>query len=382
MAESHIHYEDTQSVGIVHTQYFTFAEQQPFFQLESGKSLGPVTLAYEIYGQYNADKSNVVLILHALSGDAHAAGRQSHEDVKPGWWDAMIGPGKAFDTNKYCVICSNVIGGCKGSTGPGSLNPQTGKRYGMAFPVLTIRDMVRAQKELIDHLGIKKLLAVSGGSMGGMQALEWIVQFPQSVQSAVIIAAASYLSAQAIAFNEVGRNAIFSDRHWNNGEYYESHVPATGLSIARMIGHITYLSNSIMERKFGRQLRDKTQYSYDFTTDFQVESYLHYQGAQFVERFDANSYLYLTKAMDYFDLVKQYGSLEKAFEQCAAKCMVVSFSSDWLYPSYQSKEIVKALMNNNKDVSYCELKTDCGHDAFLLQVENLTAIIKSFLQNV
>jgi len=374
---------DKSSVGIVETKYYTFAHPPNELVLDCGKKLGPITLAYETYGKLNKDASNAILILHALSGDAHAAGYHSKNDKKPGWWDIMIGPGKAFDTNKYFVICSNIIGGCMGSTGPGSINPKTGRPYGLDFPVITIRDMVNAQKRLIEYLGIKKLFSLAGGSMGGMQVLQWTVSYPEMCKSAIAIATAPYLSAQAIAFDEVGRQAIISDPNWHKGKYLEKKtVPAKGLSIARMVGHITYLSEEAMHKKFGRRLQNKRKYSYDFLTDFQVESYLHYQGDSFVKRFDANSYLYITKAMDYFDISQGYKSLKDAFKRIKAKYMVISFSSDWLFPTSQSQEIVNALRGNFKDVSYVEINSPCGHDAFLLESKELTAVIKKFLSSV
>jgi homoserine O-acetyltransferase len=372
---------EPQSVGLVETRSFTFAEPPNELVLECGRKLGPITLAYETYGKLNPAKDNAILIVHALSGDAHAAGYLSKDDRKPGWWDIMIGPGKAFDTNQYFVICSNIIGGCKGSTGPSSVNPQTDRRYALSFPMVTIKDMVNAQKALVDHLGIGKLLCVVGGSMGGMQALQWAVSYPQSVRLVIPIATTSRLSAQAIAFDEVGRQAIMADPDWMQGEYYDKAVPHRGLAIARMIGHITYLSEESMHQKFGRRLKDKEEYGYEFFTDFQVESYLHHQGDSFVKRFDANSYLYISKAMDYFDLSQAYGSLKKAFKGVPSKFLVISFSSDWLFPSPQSKEIVSALRQNNIDAIYTEIQTAYGHDAFLLEAEELTRLISNFLEH-
>ncbi len=371
------------SVGIVKTQYFTFAEPPNELVLESGEKLGPVTLAYETYGRLDENKSNAILILHALSGDAHAAGRHSDDDKSTGWWDIMIGPGKAFDTEKYFVICSNCIGGCMGSTGPSSVNPRTGKPYAMDFPIITIADMVKAQKALIDHLGIKKLLAVSGGSMGGMQVLEWATAYPDMVRSAIPIATTSHLSAQGIAFNEVGRRAIMYDPHWNGGNYYGGESPSRGLAIARMIGHITYLSDESMRRKFGRKLQDRKELSYDFLADFQVESYLHYQGDRFTQRFDANSYLYITKAIDYFDLAdKGDGSLVRAFSNVKSSFLIIAFSSDWLYPPYQNKEVADALRAHDLKVSYCILESTYGHDAFLLESEHQTHLISYLLKHI
>lgn len=368
------------SVGIVETQYFTFAEPPNELVLECGRKLGPITLAYETYGRLNDDRSNAILILHALSGDAHVAGRHSPADRKPGWWDNMVGPGKAFDTERYFVICSNVIGGCKGSTGPSSINPATGKPYALDFPIVTIADMVRAQARLIDHLGIQQLLCVVGGSMGGMQALQWAVAYPDRVRLVIPIATAARLSAQAIAFDAVGRHAIMADPNWNGGNYYGGPIPSRGLGIARMIGHITYLSDASMHAKFGRDLQDKSTPDYDFVTEFQVESYLNHQGDEFVKRFDANSYLYITKAMDYFDLSQPSGDLKRELAVVKSAFLVISFSSDWLFPSYASKEIVSALRRNNVDVSYAEIQSDYGHDAFLLEVETLGRLITNFLE--
>ena len=346
--------------------------------LDNGATLAPVDVAYETYGELNAKKNNAILILHAFSGDAHAAGI-SHDGGKPGWWDNCIGPGKAFDTSRYFIICSNILGGCRGTTGPPSLNPATGCPYAMSFPVITIADMVRLQTMLIDWFGIERLLAVSGGSMGGMQALEWAVAYPERVVSAIPIACTTRHSAQQIAFNEVGRQAIMADPDWNNGDYYGSKPPARGLAVARMIGHITYMSDDSMREKFGRRLRGKQTFGFDFDVDFEVESYLRYRGSEFVNRFDANSYLYITKAMDYFDLSNRQGSLATAFAATQARFLVISFSSDWLYPSYQSQEIVRALRTRNRDVAYVELPSNYGHDAFLVDVAEQTDLIRGFL---
>ncbi len=370
------------SVGIVETKCFTFADPPNEMVLESGQKLGPITLAYETYGELNAERSNAILIVHALSGDAHVAGYHSESDKNPGWWDLMVGPGKPIDTRNFFVICTNIIGGCKGTTGPSSIDPATEKPYVLSSPMVTISDMVQVQKQLIDHLGIKKLSNVVGGSMGGMQVLEWAVQFPDMVKSAAVIAATARITPQQIAFHEVGRNAIYSDPNWKNGEYYDNEAPAKGLAVARMIGHITYLSDQSMMTKFGRRLMNKEKFGYDFSTDFEVESYLKHQGSKFVERFDANSFLYITRAMDYFDLSEKYGSLEAAFQNTESRFLVMSFTSDWLFPSYQSKDIVKALMANNKDVTYCEMKDMYGHDAFLIENPRVTNIIKNFLASV
>ena len=367
------------SVGIVETEYLHIDEP---LTLDSGKVLPQYDIAYETYGTLNEDKSNALLVLHALTGDAHAAGKHTPTDKKVGWWDDMIGPNKAFDTNKYFIIASNMLGGCSGTTGPSSINPETGKEYGLSFPVITVGDAVKVQKKLIDHLGIKKLM-VAGGSMGGMQALEWAVTYKDMIEACIIIASTSKLSTQAIAFNAVGRNAILSDPNFNNGDYYhQEKQPQRGLSIARMVGHITYLCEEAMQNKFARRFQDKDRPDFDFNIDFEVESYLEHQGRIFVNRFDANSYLYITKAVDYYDTAQGYGSLEKAFADSHAKFLIMSFTSDWLFPTYQSKEIVNALIKAHKDVSFCEIQSPCGHDAFLLEFETQTKIIKSFLSKV
>lgn len=377
------HRKEPGSVGLVKKKFFTFAEPPHELALEGGGRLGPVTLAYETYGRLNRDKTNAVLILHALSGDSHAAGRYLESDKHPGWWDNTIGPGKAFDTDRYFVICSNVIGGCQGSTGPSSIDPRTGKRFGLSFPMVTVSDMVNAQVRLIDHLGIERLLAVAGGSMGGMQALQWAVSYPERVVAAIPIATTAKHSPQQIAFNQVGRAAIMADPNFRDGDYYDGEVPKNGLALARMIGHITYLSDESMQQKFGRRLRGKKTYGYNFfDIDFEVESFLRYKGDTFVDRFDANSYLYITKAIDYFDLSLPYGSLARAFEKTKSKFLVVSFKSDWLYPPYQSKEIVRALMVNGIDVTYCEIDSRYGHDAFLLDAGEMPRMIRGFLDNV
>ena len=350
---------------IVETQTVLFDS----IPLDNGATLAPVEVAYETYGKLNEAKSNAILILHAFSGDAHAAG-VSHESGKPGWWDNMIGPGKAFDTDKYFVLCSNVLGGCRGTTGPGSIDPGAGCPYAMKFPVITIRDMVRLQKMLVDYLGISRLLAVTGGSMGGMQALEWAVSYPDAVAAAIPIATTARHSAQQIAFNEVGRQAIIADPDWNEGNYYAGKPPARGLAVARMVGHITYMSDDSMREKFGRRLRSPDQ--------FEVESYLKYRGYKFVDRFDANSYLYITRAMDTYDLT-QRGSLPSLFENISTRFLVISFTSDWLYPSYQSLEIVSALRSRNCDVAYVNLAAVYGHDSFLVEVKEQTEIVRGFL---
>jgi homoserine O-acetyltransferase/O-succinyltransferase len=370
------------SVGLVETKFFTFASPPAEMELESGQKLGPIALAYETYGQLSPERDNAVMICHALSGDAHVAGYHTPQDRKPGWWDLFVGPGKAVDTTKYFVICSNIIGGCKGSTGPSSVNPATGEAWGLKFPMVTITDMVRAQKALLDHLGIARLLAVTGGSLGGFQTLEWAVRYPGSVASAIPIATAARLSAQGIAFNEVGRQAIMADTNWRRGDYYGAVAPLAGLAIARMIGHITYLSDSQMHEKFGRRLQTRKAFGYDFQTEFEVESYLRYQGDSFVRRFDANSYLYISKAMDYFDLIGPTGSLVRAFENVTAEFLVLSIASDWLFPTYQSKEIVRALKAIGVPTTFLELDAPHGHDSFFLPNPPMADAIAGFLANV
>jgi len=359
----------------VETKYYKFAEPPNELCLDCGQKLGPVILAYETYGELNKDKTNAILICHALSGDAHAAGFHKG-DSHPGWWDSMIGPGKAFDTSKYFVICSNIIGGCKGSTGPSSVNPKTAKPYALDFPIITISDMVNAQRHLIDYLGIEHLLCVAGGSVGGMQVLQWVASYPERVRSAMPIATALKHSPQQIAFDEVGRQAIMADPDWREGDYYGLLQPEKGLAVARMIGHITYMSDKSMEEKFSRKLKEK-DYSFKFKTDFEVEGYLRYRGDNFVKRFDANSYLYITKAMDYFDLSGD--KLIPKGKTVKTRFLVVAFKSDWLYPLYQSQEIVRQLKIRHADATYCEINSTYGHDAFLLEVEEETHLIKHFL---
>jgi len=368
------------SVGIVQTRIIRLVEPEQPLELECGKKLAPIDVAYETYGELNEAGDNALLICHALSGDAHVAGYHSPDDRKPGWWDNMVGPGKGIDTNKYFVICSNFLGGCSGTTGPSSVNPATGKPYGLAFPIITIADMVNIQKLLLDRLGIKKLLAVIGGSIGGMQVLQWAIAYPDFVRAALPIATTTHLGAQSIAFDAVGRNAILADGNFSGGQYHGKKGPDGGLAIARMVGHITYLSEQGMREKFGRKLQSANQYSYDFNSEFAVETYLDYKGQTFVERFDANSYLYITKAADYFDLIKDHGSLTKAFANVKSRFFVGSFTSDWLFTPAQSKSMVEALAANHKDVSYCDITSPYGHDAFLLEPEVLGRFICCFLQ--
>ncbi len=369
------------SVGLVESREVVF-DSSKALRLESGQDFGPVRVTYETYGRLNSEKTNAILIVHAFSGDAHAAGYHGDSDKKPGWWDSMIGPGKAFDTRQYFVICSNVLGGCMGTSGPNSTDPATGKPYAMDFPVITIQDMVKLQKMLIDHLGIDSLLAVAGGSMGGMQVLEWSIAYPERLRTAIVIASTGRLSAQGIAFNAVGRNAIMFDPNWQQGRYYDSgSFPRQGLSIARMIGHITYLSEESMRMKFGRKLQTREDFNFDFSDQFQVESYLEYQGDRFVERFDANSYIYLSKAMDYYDFSSRFGGLDQSLSRTQCSFLVISYSSDWLFPSYQSKELVYAMMRQGRDVSYTELDSPYGHDAFLLETGRQELIVSSFLKS-
>jgi homoserine O-acetyltransferase len=370
----------TNSVGIVETKTVRVVEADNPLKLRCGKTLAPIDVAYETYGRLNEAGDNVILICHALSGDAHVAGYNSADDKKPGWWDIMVGPGKPIDTNKYFVICSNILGSCSGTTGPSEINPATGNPYGIDFPMITIADMVDVQKQLLDKLGIGQLLTVIGGSMGGMQVVQWAIAYPDFVKSVIVVASTTRLSSQSVAFDAVGRNAILADSDFADGQYHDKDGPARGLAIARMIGHITYLSEESMRKKFGRELQSADDYSYDFDSEFAVETYLDYQGQSFVERFDANSYLYITKAMDYFDLAKEYSSLQGAFAPATCRFLIVSFASDWLFTPAQSEEIVNALAAGGKDVSYCDIDSRYGHDAFLLEPKRLGLLISSFLE--
>ncbi len=358
---------------------FTFA--QPL-TLDSGRSLKPFTVAYMTYGTLNAQKSNVVLVCHALSGDQFAASLHPLT-AKPGWWDVLIGPGKPIDTDRFFVICQNVIGGCMGSTGPAEINPETGEPYGLSFPLVTIRDMVRAQAMLLDALGIGEILCVIGGSMGGMQVLQWASSYPDRVVSAIPIATASRHSAQNIAFHEVGRQAIMADPDWRGGNYQRHGIrPAKGLAVARMAAHITYLSEAALQRKFGRALQNREGVSFGFGPDFQIESYLRHQGMTFVDRFDANSYLYITRAMDYFDLAADHGGvLAEAFRGTRTRFCIISFTSDWLFPTQENKRIAHALNAVAANVSFVEIETDRGHDAFLLDEPEMFATIRGFLSS-
>ena len=368
------------SIGIVKSN--TVAIKQSL-KLDCGKTLNDFSLIYETYGRLNPEKSNAILICHALSGDHHAAGYYSDEDKKPGWWDSCIGPGKPFDTNKFFIVSLNNLGGCKGSTGPNSINKETGLEYGPDFPIVTVNDWVNSQKLLADYLEIDKWACVIGGSLGGMQALQWAISYPDKIKNSIIIAAAAKLSAQNIAFNEVARQAIITDPEFHNGRYNDFNVvPRRGLSIARMLGHITYLSDDSMRQKFGRDLREgKLNFGYDI--DFQVESYLRYQAQAFVERFDANTYLLMTKALDYFDPANEYsGDLSRAFKDTKSRFLVVSFTSDWRFSSSKSHEIVKSLIRARKNVSYSEIEANHGHDAFLMPIPEYLKVLRNFMENI
>ena len=382
------------SVGIIEPQIFHF--NMPL-KLRSGRILPQFDLVVETYGELNSDRSNAILICHALSGDHHAAGYNSLEDKKPGWWDACIGPGKAIDTMLFYVVSLNNLGGCAGSTGPTSINPETGKYYGPDFPVVTVRDWVNSQAMLMDRLEIDKWAAVVGGSLGGMQVLRWSISYPEKLHSAVCIAAAANLSAQNIAFNEVARQSITSDPNFFEGRYLEkSTSPKQGLTLARMVGHITYLSDNAMRSKFGKTVTDfekegdnfgrdlrTGKLSFGFNVDFQVESYLHYQGERFSENFDANTYLLMTKALDYFDPAIDYdGDLSRAFSNSNCKFMLVSFSTDWRFPPERSREIIADLLKTNKEVTYLEIDADQGHDAFLLPIPRYINALRSYLNRV
>ena len=364
--------------------YATIFEPPNALVLESGETIGPVTVAYQTYGTLSPDKDNVVYICHALTGDAHVAGRHHPDDRKPGWWDGFIGPGKAIDTDRYFVVCSNILGGCQGTTGPVSENSLTGKLYGPDFPFITVKDIVNVHNGLLDELGIDKVLAVVGGSLGGMQVLEWAVSHPARVGAAIVLATGAKLNAQGIGFNAVGRRAIYADPLFRDGWYYDQdEKPRFGLALARMVAHITYLSEQSIETKFGRRLQNGDVFGFDLRaeTEFQIESYLHHQGQRFVDRFDANSYLVLTRAMDYFDLAEAHGSISEAFQHADCRFLVVSYTSDWLFPTAQSKDIVRALVECRKHVTFRELVSPFGHDAFLIDQElpKLEALVRPFL---
>ncbi len=379
---------DPRSVGIVETKYTTLFEPPHELMLvggaKGGEKIGPITVAYETYGQLTPERDNAITICHALTGDAHAAGWHTPEYKKPGWWDGFVGPGKGLDTDKYFVICANVLGGCQGTTGPSSINPATGRPYGLGFPFITVGDIVEVHSALVRHLGIDRLLGVIGGSLGGMQVLEWAARFPDQISSALVLAAGANLSAQGIAFNAVGRRAIVADPQFQNGNFYGDgeEGPRFGLALARMVAHITYLSEASIEKKFGRRLQDSDEFAYDMLkeTEFQIESYLHYQGERFVERFDANSYLYLTKAMDYFHLADGYGSLTEALGRTDARFLVTSYTTDWLFPTSQSKELVAALLRTGQRVTFLEFESNFGHDSFLIELKQLEELVGPFLE--
>ena len=365
-------------VGLVAPRDFAYTKP---FTFKSGQVIPGFTLRYETYGTLNATRDNAILICHALSGDHHCAGWHSTEDRKPGWWNNLIGPGKAVDTRRFFVVCANVLGGCQGSTGPSSTNPETGRPYGILFPFVTILDMVRAQKLLLDHLGVAELHGIIGGSMGGMQALLFAIEYPRFIRRVLAMATTGRESAQAIAFNEVGRQAIMQDPAWNHGDYPRESGPRVGLAIARMMAHITYVSDASMDRKFGRRKKESAHSdAYTFDVQFEVEGYLRHQGQSFINRFDANSYLYITRALDQFDLAHAYGSLEKAFAGVEAETLVVGFTSDWLFPPEQNRQLALAVLRAGRRASYAELNTDLGHDSFLLESEDLYSLVRGFLE--
>lgn len=370
------------SQGLVEPQHVTFDET---LSLESDGKLQGYTLAYETYGSLNSDHSNAILVCHALTGDHHAAGHYADKPEKTtGWWDNMIGPNKPIDTNKFFVVCSNNIGGCSGSTGPSSTNPETGKPYGTDFPIVTVKDWVYTQTKLSDHLGIKQWAAVIGGSLGGMQALQWSISYPERLRHCVLIACAAKLNAQNIGFNDVARQAIRTDPDFHDGNYYEHQTsPSRGMRVARMVAHITYLSEDMMGQKFGRNLRKKAKFDYEFTPEFEVESYLRYQGDAFINRFDANTYLLMTKALDYFDPAAETDDdLVTALAPAKADFFVVSFTSDWRFTPERSREIVRALQSNKLNVSYTEVTCPQGHDSFLLEIDDYTRVLRAYLNRV
>ena len=368
------------SVGLVTPQTRHFDTP---LRLECGRQLPAYDLIYETYGELNAERSNAILICHALSSDHHAAGYHSEDDRKPGWWEVCIGPGKPIDTDRFFVVCPNNLGGCKGSTGPMSINPDTGKPWGPDFPVVTVSDWVASQARLADALGIDQWAAVIGGSLGGMQSLQWAIDYPERLRHSLVIAASPKLTAQNIAFNEVARQAIMADPDFHDGHYYEHDtIPRRGLMIARMLGHITYLSDDSMRAKFGRELREG-KLNFGFDVEFQVESYLRYQGKSFVERFDANTYLLMTKALDYFDPASKHdGDLSAALAPARARFLVVSFTSDWRFSPQRSREIVKALLDGDKEVSYAEIEANQGHDAFLMPIEKYLDVFHAYMDNI
>ena len=370
------------SVGLTETRTVRLFTLEEPLSLNSGETFGPIDVAYEVYGSPDADGGNVIYVCHAMTGDAHAAGYHAADDRKPGWWDDFIGPGKAFDTSRYAVVCANVLGGCQGTTGPASIDPATGKPYGPDFPFITIGDIVRVHRKLCEHLGFGRLHAVVGGSLGGMQALEWAASHPGTSGAFIMMASGPTLQAQGIAFNAVARRAIFADPRFRDGHYYDGEEkPDFGLALARMIAHITYLSEESIEKKFGRRRQDAAVASFDLRkeTEFQIESYLHYQGRQFVDRFDANSYLNLTRAMDYFDLASTHGPLHECLGQADARFLILSYQTDWLFPSSQGREVTTALLKAGRDVTFADLDSPFGHDAFLIEKDQLGRVLRPFL---
>jgi len=376
------------SVGLVSAHTIRLADTDNPLTLDCGEYLAPIDVEYEIYGQLNAARDNAILVLHALSGDAHAAGWSSDAEVNqrpwlnknPGWWDQIIGPGKSLDTDRYCVICSNILGSCYGTTGPASINPQTGQPYGLSFPVVTVGDWVRLQERLITALGIERLHTIIGGSLGGQQALEWVLAYPERVKQAIILATAARLDVQGLAFNAVGRQSITSDPNFCHGNYYGQAQPERGLAAARMLGHVTYLSDQSMDHKFGRRLSNGNPLGYQLEAEFEVESYLQHQGESFVQRFDANSYLYITRAMDYYDAADWgNGDLDQACARIQSRLLLVSFSTDWLYKPAQLRELAYSLSRARKNFSYLDIPSPYGHDAFLLEHQQVNRVISSFL---
>lgn len=372
---------DTNSIGLVNAQTAEFTEP---LHLESNGRLKSYSLVYETYGTLNADKSNAILICHALSSDHHAAGKYTADDNNAGWWDKLIGPNKAINTNNFFVVCCNNLGGSSGSTGPASINPDTGKPFGPDFPIVTVKDWVNAQARLSDYLDIDQWASVIGGSLGGMQVLQWSISYPTRLRNAVVIASAAKLTAQNIGFNDVARQAIRTDPDFHNGNYYQHNTkPSRGLSVARMLGHITYLSDDLMAHKFGRNLRKKSKFDYEFNPEFEVESYLRYQGQQFVNRFDANTYLLMTKALDYFDPASEHDDdLAAALAPAQCNFLVVSFTSDWRFSTERSREIVRALQSNKLNVSYAEVDAPQGHDSFLLEIDDYINVMRAYLNRV
>ena len=372
--------KEINSIGIVKPKIFKCADP---IKLSCGMTLDNFDLIYETYGKLNKNKDNAVLVCHALSGNQHVAGRHKKTDKHPGWWDSLVGPGKPLNTNKFFVIGINNLGGNEGSTGPKSINPKTKKVWGSSFPIITVEDWVKTQKTLINYLGIQRLSSVMGGSLGGMQALEWNLQFPNEVKNTIIIAAAPNLTAQNIAFNEVARQSIITDPDFQKGNFYtKKNKPKRGLRVARMLGHITYLSNDAMKNKFGRKKKNK-DYQYNFNTEFEIESYLNYQGDKFAQEFDANTYIRMTKALDYYDPTKQNKKkLSAVFKKIKSKFLVISFTSDWRFSPARSKEIVKSLLDNNINVSYAEISAESGHDAFLMSDDHYHEILNSFFKNI